>query len=105
MNHCYRKLVAYNPIENCVTVYKKMGEEYLFDGKASDEAFYDVYMLADKTIDMIIGVTLGGDLLQLSPAGYGTYIKEDSRTMKMLNKSRILVAIADYQKKNHIPFD
>lgn len=105
MNHCYKKLVSYNPIDNCVTAYKKMSDDILFDSKASDEAFYDIYMLADKTTDIIIGVTIGGDMMQLSPAGYGTYIKEDSKTMRMLNKSRILVAIADYQKKNHIDFD
>lgn len=102
MKHCYRNIVAYNPNDNVVTSCVKMGEETLFDSKASDEAFYDVFMTVDRVTDIIIGVSLTGDMYQLSPAAYGTYIKEDSKSMCFLNKSKILVAIADYKKKNRM---
>lgn len=102
MKHCYRNIVAYNPTDNVVTACKVVSEDALFDSKASDEAFYDVFMTVDRVKDIIIGVSLTGDMYQLSPAVYGTYVKEDSRSMNLLNKSRILVAIADYKKKHRM---
>lgn len=105
MRHSYRKIVAYNPAENIVTHCKKMNSDDIFDSKASDEAFYDVYMSVDRVTNIIIGISLTGDMYQLSPAGYGTYIKEDEKSLSFINRSKLLVAIADFQKKHNIPFD
>ena len=105
MRHAYKKIVAYNPAENVVTSCKKVPEDAIFDSKASDEAFYDVYMSVDKVTNMIIGVSITGNMYQLSPAGYGTYVKEDERSLEFINKSKLLVAISDYMKKHNIPFD
>lgn len=105
MRHAYKKIVAYNPAENVVTFCKKVPEDDIFDSKASDEAFYDVYMAVDRVTNMIIGVSLTGNMYQLSPAGYGTYVKEDERSLEFINKSKLLVAISDYMKKHNIPFD
>lgn len=102
MKHCYRNIVAYNPSDNVVTSCLKMSENSLFDSKASDEAFYDVFLSVDRVTNIIIGVSLTGDMYQLSPAAYGTYIKEDSRSMEYLNKARILVAIAKYKKEHNL---
>jgi len=106
MKHNYRQIVAYNNVSNVVTNLLLLPETTIFNSKASDEAFYDVYMMANKGEEMIIGVSLGGDIYQLSPAAYGTYIKEDSTTLaRFINKSKFLCAVADYKKKNNIPFD
>lgn len=106
MKHNYKKIVAYNNVTNTVSCLRRLPESALFNSRASDEAFYDVYMMADKGVEMIIGISLTGDMYQLSPASYGTYIKEDATTIsKFIHKGKLLVAIADYQKKNNIPFD
>lgn len=105
MRHCYKNIVAYNAAENIVTACCVVPESALFDNKASDEAFYDVYLSVDRVTDMIIGVTISGNMYQLSPAGYGTYVKEDEKSVGFINRSRLLVAIADYKKKHNIPFD
>lgn len=105
MRHSYKQIVAYNATDNLVTFCRRLGEETLFNSKASDEAFYDVYMSVDRVTNMIIGITITGEMYQLAPAGYGTYVKEDARSAEFINKSRLLVAIADFKKKNNIPFD
>ena len=105
MKHNYKKIIAYDPANNTVTFYKKIPEDLIFDPKASDEAFYDVFLNVDRVTNMIIGVSLTGDMYQLSPAVYGTYIKEDSRSISFISRSKLLSAIADFQKKNNIPFD
>lgn len=105
MRHAYKKIVAYNPAENIVTACHKMSEDAIFNSRASDEAFYDVFMSVDKVTNMIIGVSLTGNMYQLSPAGYGTYVKEDEKSLAFINRSKLLVAIADYMKKHNIPFD
>ena len=104
MRHSYKKIVAYNPAENTVSYLKVMTEDMIFDSKASDESFYDVFMNVDKVTNVILGISLTGDLYQLSPAAYGTYIKEDDKSVSFINKSRFLCAVADYHKKNNIPF-
>ena len=105
MRHAYKKIVAYNPAENLVTAYLKVPEDAIFNSRASDEAFYDVYMSVDKVTNMIIGVSLTGNMYQLSPAGYGTYVKEDEKSIAFINRSKLLVAISNYMKKHNIPFD
>lgn len=105
MRHAYRKIVAYNPADNVISNCIKISEEVIFDSKASDEAFYDVYMSVDKVTNMIIGISLTGNMYQLSPAGYGTYVKEDEKSLSFINRPRLLVAISDYMKKHNIPFD
>lgn len=105
MNKVYRKIVAYNPSTNTVSCLKMLPYEMAIDDKASDEAFFEVYMQTDKVAEMVVGVSIGGDIYQLSPASYGTYIKENSSTMGFINKSKFLVAVASYHKKNNIPFD
>lgn len=105
MNKVYKKIVAYNPTVNTVSCLKKLDIDQAMDDKASDEAFFEVYMQTDKVAEMVIGISVGGDMYQLSPASYGTYIKENSTTMAFVNKNKLLVAIADYHKKHHIPFD
>ena len=105
MNKIYRKIVAYNPSTNSVSCLKMLPWETAIDDKASDEAFFEVYMQTDKVAEMVVGVTVGGSIYQLSPASYGTYIKENASTMEFINKSKFLVAVATYHKKNNIPFD
>lgn len=105
MNKVYRKIVAYNPATNKVSCLKMLPYEVAIDDKASDEAFFEVYMQTDKVSEMVVGVSIGGDIYQLSPASYGTYIKENSSTMGFINKGRFLVAVADFHKKNRIPFE
>ncbi len=105
MRHAYKKIVAYNPAENTISCCIKIPEDAIFNSKASDEAFYDAYMQVDKVTNMIIGISLTGNMYQLSPAGYGTYVKEDEKSIAFINKSKLLVAISDYMKKNNIPFD
>lgn len=105
MRHCYKNIVAYNAADNRITACRLVPESALFDSKASDEAFYDVYMSVDRVTDMIIGITISGNMYQLSRAGYGTYVKEDEKSLGFINKSKLLVAIADYKKKNRIPFE
>lgn len=105
MNHYYKKIVAYNPSTNIVSCLKKMEIEASMDDKVSDEAFFEVYMQTDKVSEIVIGVSLTNDIYQLSPAPYGTYIKENSTTMEFINKGKLLVAIANFHKKNNIPFD
>lgn len=105
MRHNYKQIVAYDPAENRVSVYKALGEEYLFEEKKLDTAFYEVYYKTNRMNEMIIGISVGGDLYQLSPANYGTYIKEDSTSIRFLHKGKVLCAIIDYKKKHNIPFD
>lgn len=105
VKHSYKSIVAYNPSENIVTACRPVSPDAIFDSKASDEAFYDVYLSVDRVTDIVIGISLTGNMYQLSPAAYGTYVKEDQRSMEYINRSRLLVAIADFKKKNRIPFD
>ena len=105
MRHNYKCICAYDAQENRVTVYKALGEEYLFEEKMLDTAFYEVYYKTNRMNEMVLGVSVGGDLYQLSPANYGTYIKEDSTSTRFLKKGRVLCAITDYKLKNNIPLE
>lgn len=105
MRHNYRQIVAYDPVDNKVTVYKALGEEYIFEGKKLDEVFYEVLAKTNRMNELVLGFSLSGDMYQLSPAGYGTYVKEDIYTAKMISRGRILTAIATYKKEHHLPFD
>ena len=106
MKKLYVKIVAYNPTEDRVTAYIKIDTERDDYERFSDEAFYRVLALANRTTDMIIGRTIGGNFFQLSPTAYGSYIKEDAVSVrKYINTSKLLVAIAKYQKEKNIPFD
>ena len=105
MRHAYSKIVAYDPANNQIACCLKVDADMMMDEKASDEAFYNVYLAVDRVSNIIIGITITGDMYQLSPAVYGTYVKEDARSLSFINRPRLLVAIADYMKRNNIPFD
>lgn len=105
MNKVYRKMVAYDPTSNRVSYVHLLTYEQAIDDAESDDAFYDTYEHANHQREMIIGITIGGSLLQLAPSGYGTYIQETENTMRFVNKSRFLCALSDYHMKNGIPFD
>lgn len=107
MRHCYRSIVAYNAADNAVSACTPVSIDDIFNSKALDEAFYSVYNneSVDKTTDMIVGITITGDMYQLSPAAYGTYIKEDDKSIEFINRSKLLVAIDKFKIANNIPFD
>lgn len=95
-------MVAYNPSDNEVVACSLLSDDLIFDSKAYDEAFYNILFSVDRTVCIIIGVSLTGDLYQLSPVSYGTYVKEDSTTVKFIDKAKLLCAIADYQTKHDL---
>lgn len=105
MRHNYGRILAYDPVEDRVTVYKPLGEEYIFADKKLNEVFYEVLAKTNRMNEVVVGFSLTGDLYQLSPAGYGTYVKEDFWTGTMFNKSKILAAIARYKTEHNLPFD
>ena len=106
MKKIYRVIVAYNPLENKITEFRRLdmySDTYEVD---STEAFYKVLSLVNRTSDIILGKTVTNNFYQLSPTPYGTYIKEDAASVeKFINKSKLLVAMANYQKETNIPFD
>ena len=105
MNKVYKKLVIYCPTEDKISWLEKVPYETAVDEKASDEVFFHVWDLVNRSREILVGVTLGGECYQLSPAGYGTYIKESWKSMQMVDKPRLLCAIASYQKSHKIAFD
>lgn len=105
MRHNYRKMLSYNPVEKRVINYIELGEEYLFASRRLDEEFYKLWGLSNHTTEAILGVSIGGDLYQLSPVEYGSYIKEDLYSAQTIHKGAVLTAIATYKKQHHIPFD
>lgn len=105
MNKVYRKFVVYCPTSDTISLLKKIPYETAIDEKASDEAFYDVWEQVNRSREIVVGVTLGGDFYQLSPAAYGTYVKESWNSMRYINRPRLLCAIARYQTQHHIEFD
>lgn len=105
MNKVYSKIVIYRPSTNEVQYLTLVPYETAISGTASDRLFYDVYERANKAKDIIIGITLGRSMYQLSPAVYGSYIKESEKSMELLNRSRILCAIARYHAKYKIPYE
>lgn len=102
MRHCYKKMVAYNPSDNEVVACKLLDSEMIFDSKAYDEAFYSILMSVDRVTCIIIGVSLTGDMYQLSPVTYGSYIKEDSGSIAFLDKPKLLCAISKYQTAHNL---
>ena len=105
MNKVYRKLVAYNPTKNEVTYIRLLTYAEATNNKASDEAFYSVYHLIDKQKTIIVGITIRGNYLQLSPSAYGTYIKENESSMRFVNKGKMLCAIEKYHQEHHLEYD
>ena len=105
MNKIYKKLIAYNPTKNEVSYIRLLTYGEATSERASNAAFYDIYELIDRKNTIIIGMTIGGDYLQLSPAAYGTYIKENASSVKFLNKGRMLCAIEQYHRKKRMPYD
>lgn len=105
MRHNYKQIIGYDATQDKVTAYKALGEEYLFENKKLDAAFYEVYYRTNRMYEMVLGISVGGDLYQLSPANYGTYVKEDSTSTRFLKKGRVLCAIVKYKEKHNIPFD
>ena len=105
MNRIYKKLVAYNPATNTVSCIKMLDWEVAIDRKASDEAFFEVFYTIDRVRELVIGVGMDGDIYQLSPAPYGTYIKENATTVRNLNKGKFLCAMDKYHAENKLPYD
>lgn len=98
-------MLAYNPVKKEVTVYRAFTEDDIFDSQLYDETFYEVWALSNHTTETVIGFSLTNDIYQLSPAGYGTYVKEDYYAGGSINKGAVLTAIAEYKKKNNVDFD
>lgn len=105
MNKVYRKIVAYNPIKNEVTYIRLLYYREAVDERASNEAFYSVYHTTDKKKNIIIGITIGGNYIQLSPSAYGTYIKENESSMKFVDKGKLLCAIEKYHQEHDLEYD
>lgn len=105
MRHNYGRILAYDPAENRVTVYKPLGEEYIFEDKMLDEAFYEVLAKTNRMNEVVLGFSLTGDMYQLSPAGYGTYVKEDIYSAQKINKSKVLTAISTYKEQHNLSFE
>ena len=105
MNKIYHKIIVYRPSTNEVLYLEKLTYETAICGVASDRAFFRAYDEMDKVRDVVIGITKGRDMYQLSPAAYGSYVKESEKSMELFNRSKILCAIARYHDKNHIPYD
>lgn len=92
-------------MKNEVTWYRRLKYEEAIDGVKSDAAFYEVNDVLDKSCEVILGISFGNGMYQLSLATYATYIQESSSTAQFFNKGRVLTAIATYQKKKNIPFE
>lgn len=105
MRHNYGRILAYDPVEDRVTVYKSLGEEYIFEEKKLDEVFYEVLAKTNRINELVLGFTLTNDMYQLSPAAYGTYVKEDYWSAVKLNRGKILAAISRYKKEHHLKFE
>lgn len=104
MNKIYRKIVVYDPIENHISYVHLLTYEQATDKKASNDAFYDAYEHANHQREMIVGVTIAGTMLQLSPASYKTYIQETESTMRFVNKGRFLCALTKYHEDKKMPY-
>lgn len=105
VNKIYRKIIVYRPSTNEVQYLKKIPYEIAICGVASDRAFYRAYDAMDKVRDVVIGLTMGRDMYQLSPAAYGSYVKESEKSMELFNRSKILCAIDRFHAKHNIPYD
>ena len=105
MRHNYKRMFSYNPVEKEVTNYRPLGEAYLFREMLYEEVFWQIWALSDHGREVILGMSLNGDLYQLSPASYGSYIKEDLYSAQTIHKGAVLTAIATYKKKLNLPFD
>lgn len=105
MRHNYKRIFSYDPIKKEVTNYRSLGEECIFNSHWYDEIFYEVWALSNHTNEVVLGVSLSGDMYQLSPAGYGKYVKEDAYSAQTIHKGAVLTAIANYKKAHDLPFD
>lgn len=105
MRHNYKRILSYDPIKKEVINYRGLGEEYIFRDRWYDEVFYEIWALSNHTTEVVLGFSLNGDMYQLSPAQYGTYVKEDLYSAQTINKSSVLAAISKYKMKHNIPFD
>lgn len=105
MRHNYRQILSYNPVKKEVLVYRPLGEDVIFRPRIYLETFYEVWGLSDHTNEIVLGLSLTNDLFQLSPAEYGTYIKEDWYSGQDINKGSVLAAISRYKLKHNLPFD
>lgn len=105
MRHNYKRILSYDPVSKEVKQYRALGEEYLFNERLYDEVFYEIWALSNHTTEVTLGFSLTGDMYQLSPAPYGTYVREDLYSAQTIKKGSVLTAIADFKKKNNLPFD
>lgn len=106
MKKVYKQIVAYNPSDDVITVFRRLDITAPGYERIADETFFRVFAMANKTSEIVLGKTVGGDFYQLSPTPYSSYIKEDSTTVnRYINKSKLLCAIAKYQKEKNIPFE
>lgn len=105
MNKIYHKIIVYRPSTNEVQYLEKLSFETAICGVASDRCFYRAYEHMDKVRDVVIGITKGRDMYQLSPAAYGSYVKESEKSMELFNRSKILCAVDRYHAKHRIPYD
>ena len=105
MNKVYKKIVIYCPTDNTISHLEPIPYDVAIDEKASDAIFYKVWEKVNRSREIVVGVTIGGDFYQLSPAQYGTYIKESWNSMQLINRPRLLCCIAKYHETHKIPFD
>lgn len=105
MNKVYKKIFIYRPGEDKVTFLKRLPYGVAADQWASDEAFYDVYKRADHKREIVVGESIFNNYYQLSPAAYGTYIKENASSMKFINMGKMRCSLVRYIEEHHLSWE
>lgn len=105
MRHNYRRMLIYDPVKKKVIKYRPLAEKYIFQSGWYEEVFNSLWEISDHNREVVLGFSLNGDLYQLSPADYGTYIKEDLYSAQTIPKGSVLAAIARYKQQHNLPFD
>lgn len=105
MRHYFRHIVGYNPTDNVVTRLVVLPEEHIFNARLTTEAFYEVYNNIDRSLCIVVGVSLTRDLYQLSPTNYSKYIREDIKSMEAIDRAKFFTAEATFMKQNSIKYE
>lgn len=105
MNKVYKKIIIYCPTDNTISHLKIIPYDDAIDERASDAIFHEIWKKVNKSREIVVGVTIGGDFFQLSPTQYGSYIKESWNSMQLIDRPRLLCCIAKYHEEHKIPFD
>lgn len=100
MNQLYEHLFTYNPKKKAVTFYRNLTLAEADSDAFAKDAILGVIDAQDPATEVVLGMTFGGKIFQISQAQYGgKYIRESENAARFFDRGGVRIAIGQYLDK------